>query len=149
LGLAGKTETRKSERDRAYACTSRSCLGIKTRRAVSGVCTGKNMKGIEALPDQRSPRDQGAYADESLWDHIRSVPGRTFHSFADGRISSNRRTRVHFLRAGSHLYSRTQCSAEGRANLHWRWRHDHAVVHSQTRQSIDRSLACSYATNMV
>ena len=80
---------------------------------------------------------------------FRSVPGRTFHSFAGGRISSERRASVHFLRAGPHLHSRSQCSVERRANLHWRWRHGHAVVHSQTRQSINRSLACSDATDMV
>jgi hypothetical protein len=72
-------------------------VGIKAGRAVSGVCAGKNVAGITALPDQRSRCDQRTYAEESLWDHIRSVPGRTFHSFACGRISHKRRARVHFL----------------------------------------------------
>ena len=123
--------------------------GLKQRRALSGVCAGKNVAGIAALPDQGSPRDQRAYADENLWDHIRSVPGRIFHSFADGRISRERRTRVHFLRARPHLHSRAQCSAERRANLHRRWRHDNALLYSQTRQSVNRSLACSDATDIV
>ena len=113
LDWLGKLKRVRSQRDRAHARASRSRVGIETGRAVSGVCAGKNVAGIEALPDQGSPRDQRAYADENLWDHIRSVPGRTFHSFAGGRISSERRARVHFLRAGSHLHSRAQCSAEG------------------------------------
>jgi len=62
------------------------------------------------------------------------------------RVSAGR---VHFLRAGPHLHSRAQCSAQGRANLYWRWRHGHALVYSQTRQSVNRSLACSDATDMV
>jgi glyoxylase-like metal-dependent hydrolase (beta-lactamase superfamily II) len=44
--------------------------GCDTGRAVSGVCAGKNVAGIEALPDQGSPCDQRAYADENSWDHI-------------------------------------------------------------------------------
>ena len=68
---------------------------------------------ITALPDQGSPADQRAHADENLWDHIRSVHGRTFHSLPGGRISRERRARMHFLRAGFHLYSRARCSAKG------------------------------------
>jgi hypothetical protein len=48
---------------------------------------------------------------EEAIEHIRSIPGRTFHSFAGCRISRERRARVHFLRAGPHLHSRAQCSA--------------------------------------
>src|SRR5206468_457477 len=54
---------------------------------------------IDALPDRRSPFDRRTYANKDTWHDIRSVPGRTFHSFANGGISSKRRTRAHFLRA--------------------------------------------------
>lgn len=57
--------------------------------------------------------------------------------------------RVHFLRTAPHLHPRAQCRAPRRANLHLRWRHGHAVLYSQTRPSINRSLGDSDATDMV
>jgi hypothetical protein len=88
----------RSRRDRVHARASRSRLGIETRCALSCVCDRKDVAGIESLPDQRSHRDQRAYADGNLWDHIRGVPGRTFHSFAGGRISRKHWARSDFLR---------------------------------------------------
>jgi hypothetical protein len=50
--LAAKTETGRSQRDRAHARASRSRLGLETRCAMSGVCATQDMAGITALPDQ-------------------------------------------------------------------------------------------------
>src|SRR5207249_8551711 len=147
--LARQTETGRSKCDRAHARASRSRLGIETRCALSGVCAGKNVAGFTVLSHKGASADQRAYADENLWDHIPSVPGRTFHSFAGGRISRERRVCPHFLRVRPDLHSRARCSAERGANLHWRWCHGYALVYSQTRQSTHRSLACSDPTDMV
>jgi hypothetical protein len=72
-------------------------VGIETRRALSGVCAAEDVAGITALPDQRSPGHRRADAHKDLWDHIRSVPSRTFHSFPGGRISRKHGARVYFL----------------------------------------------------
>ena len=130
-----------------------------------------------AHPDHAWGLKQGApcpvYAPEKTWQKLRHYPikdchvikersptkicGITFEAFpvehsilspAVGyRVSAGRA--CIFYAPRSHLYPRSQCSVKKRGNLHWRWRHGHTLLYSQTRQSVNRSLACSDAIDMV
>lgn len=129
-----------------------------------------------AHPDHAWGLKQGALcpvcATKKTWKELRDYPlkdrhvikertptkicGITFEAFpvehsipspAVGYRLSAGRTCI-FYAPRSHLRPRAQCSAKWRANLHWRWRHGHALVYSQTRQSVNRSFACSNTTDL-
>jgi phosphoribosyl 1,2-cyclic phosphodiesterase len=130
-----------------------------------------------AHPDHAWGLKQGApcpvYAPEKTWQELKHYPikdrhvikertptkicGITFEAFpvehsilspAVGYRVSAGRACMFYTPDLIFIYE-AQCRAKGRPTLHRRRRNGYAVVYSQTRQSVNRSLACSDTTDLV